>query len=380
MWFLLGFMTLAICVVASYFARQAANWKPDEREGEFEYKLDMDKGKVSGLLFGVSGVREYSFTIKNETWYDRFFKRFKISNEIQTGDSEFDDLVYVLSDNSLLHEKLVSSEAIRIAIKNIFNFGVSKGYTVKKLECRNGRLWIKCSIQNNFSETNVRGLIARPLLPQFFAIAKELNQINAKDYNRWLDPFVFKSLVVLGISTGLAVNAVVQLFRTWLGDFPFIVDINVLVFHSILLGILIITGLIIFTLWWLKNSSRTHIVLLEIFTIGLLGAVGTAFHELRDINIEWQKGQPQIFVSELKDHYVVKKRRYGRRGGYSTTHYYLLLDDWNCKCNKTYEKEVSYDTYRQLNYYRYLGVVQYPGALGYSWVSDIKPSNYSQTR
>jgi hypothetical protein len=381
MWFLFGFLTLSICVVASYAARQSASWKPDRRDGEYEFKLKTNKGKVVGFLFGVTGVREFDFTAKPETWYDRFFKKLKVSKEIQTGDAAFDDLVYILSDNSLLEKKLVASDAIRNAVKSIFHFGQGKKMTVERLECRQGRLWIKCSTKNDSIESNVNEL-AKPLLPKLFSIAKELNNLDTSGYNRWSDPFVYKSLVVLGVSTGLAVNAGLQLFRTWLGDFPFIVYSKLLFVHSILAGLLIVAALTFFTLWWLKNSSRTHIVLIELLSIGLIGAIGTAFHEMRDANIEWKKSKPEIIVTELQDHYVAKKRRWRfRRGGtIETTHYYFLLKDWNCQCDKTYEKEVSEELYRRLNYYQYVGVVQYPGALGYKWVSDIKPSNYSQIR
>lgn len=382
MWFLFGFLTLSICIIASYMARQSASWKPDRREGEYELKFKTHKGEIVGFLFGVTGVREFDFTVKLETWYDRFFKKLKISKEIQTGDAAFDDLVYILSDNSLLEKKLVASDVVRNAIKNIFNFGQGKKITVERLECHQGRLWIKCSTKNDSIESNVYELVAKPLLPKLFSVAKELNNFDSSEYNRWSDPFVYKSLVVLGVSTGLAVNAGIQLFRTWLGDFPFIVNTNTLLLQSILGGFLIVTGLTIFTLYWLKNSSRTHIVLIELFTVGLLGAVGTAFHEFRDANVEWRQPKPEIIVTELQDHYVAKKRRWRfRRGGsIETTHYYFLLKDWNCQCDKTYEKEVSEKLYRRLNYYQYVGVVQYPGALGYKWVSDIKPSNYSQTR
>lgn len=376
MWFVFGFLTLSICIIASYAARQSASWKPDRREGEYEYKLKTHKGKVVGFLFGVTSVREFDFTVKPETWYDRFFKKLKVSKEIQTGDAAFDDLVYVLSDNSLLEKKLVSSDIIRNAIKSIFHFGQGKKITVERLECRQGRLWIRCSTKNNSIESNVNELVAKPLLPKLFSIAKELNNLDASEYNRWSDPFVYKSLVVLGVSTGLAVNAGLQLFRTWLGDFPFIVYSKPLFVHSILAGLLIIAALTFFTLWWLKNSSRTHIVLIELLSVGLIGAIGTAFHEMRDANVEWTQPKPEIIVTELRDHYIVKKRR--RRG--TSTHYYFLLNDWNCNCNRAYEKEFSRDLYHRLKSYQYLGVVQHKGALGYKWVSDIKPSNYSQTR
>jgi hypothetical protein len=385
MWFVFGFLTLTICVFASYSARVSARWSPDKREEKYEFKLKKHKGNVTGFLFGVTATQSFEFTVKPEVWYDRFFKKLKVSNEIQTGDIEFDNAFYILADNPLIEKALVSSEVIRNSIKTIFKFGLGNRIRVERLECRDKRLWIKCSCTNQVDESNIGERVAKHILVELSAILKELNNQDVDDYHRWKDPFVYKSLVVLGVSTGLAVNAGIQLFRTWLGDFPFIVNTNTLLLHSILGGFLIVTGLTVFTLYWLKNSSRTHIVLIELLTIGLLGAIGTAFHEMRDANVEWKQSKPEIIVTELQDHYVVKKRRWrsGRGGGgksIRTTHYYFLLKDWNCQCDKTYEKEVSEELYRRLNYYQYVGIVQYPGALGYKWVSDIKPSNYYQNR
>lgn len=387
MWFLFGFLTLLIAITSSYLLRQSASWKPDRREQGYEYKCVKIKRRIAAFLFGVSGVQDFNFTIRLESKYDRFFKKLKISNEIQTGDIEFDNLVYILSDNSLLHKKLTQSENFRNAVKKIFQSGLENGYTVNKLECRHGRLWIGCAIKNPVETFHLDGFVAKRLLPHFFCIVKELNQIKTRDHKPWLDPFVFKSLVVLGISSGLAVNAFIQLSRIWFSDFPwlddlpFVVNFTPLVFHSVLAGIIIILLLIIFTFWWLKNSSRTHIVLIELLAIGLLGEIGTAFCALRDANMEWQQESPEILSVELKSHYSQTKTHRSRTGSrYKSTNYYLLLNDWNCKCDNTYKIEVSYEHYHELSGYQYLDVIQHSGALGYAWVSDIKPSYYSQTR
>lgn len=372
MWFLFGFITLSLCMLGSYIARQSARWKPQHASADgFEYKLKRYKSRVTGVLFGIKGLRDYNFTIKHETWYDRLFKKLGVSNEVQTGDSEFDELVYVVSDNSLIHEKLLSSSEIRHALKKIFYFGSSQTAKVKKLECRKGRLWIEFSTKDQISEANIEYLIAEPLVPVLKIIAKELNQLKQKDYKRWQDPFVYKGLVVLGISTGLAINAAVHLARLSFSDFPYLLSYTELIWHSISAGFFIVALLVIFTLFWLKNSSRTHLILIELISVGLLGSIGSVFHEMRDINIEWQQDTPKVMETQLLENYTTTSSgRHGRR-----THYHLVFKDWNCDCNKTIHKQVSSSVYRALSSHKYHRVIQYDGALGYTWIADIKPAS-----
>jgi hypothetical protein len=372
MWFLFGFLTLSLCMLGSYIARQAANWKPQESSAEgYEYKLKRYKSRVTGVLFGIKGLRDYNFTVKHETWYDRLFKKLGVSNEVQTGDDEFDQLVYVVSDNSLIHEKLVGSVDIRRALKSIFYFGGSQTAKVKKLECRKGRLWIEFSTKDQISEANVKYVIADPLLASLKIIAKELNQLKQTDYKRWLDPFVYKGMVVLGISTGVAINAAIHLARISFGDFPYLISNTELIWHSVFTGIFIVAILVVFALYWMKNSSRTHLVLIELISIGLLGAIGSAFHELRDVNMEWNQGLPKVMEAKLLKHYTTTSRtKNGRR-----TNYHLVFNDWNCNCEKTIHKQVSYSTYRKLISYSDHQVIQYEGTLGYPWIVNIQPVN-----
>lgn len=371
MWFLFGFITLSLCMLGSYIARQSANWKPQHSSPDgFEYKFKKYKSRITGILFGIKGLRDYSFTIKHETWYDRFFKKLGVSNEVQTGDDEFDELVYVVSDNNLIHEKLVSSPEIRNALKKIFYFGSSQTAKVKKLECRKGRLWIEFSTKDQVSEATIEYLIAEPLFPVLKTIAKELNQLKQNDYKRWQDPFVYKGMAILGISTGLAINAAIHLTRLSFNDFPYLLSYTELIWHSVFAGIFIVALLVIFTLFWLKNSSRTHLILIELISVGLLGCIGSAFHEIRDINIEWRQGAPKVIETQLLENYTTTSSgRHGRR-----THYHLVFKDWNCDCKKTIHKQVSSSVYRTLSPHKYHKVIQYDGALGYRWIADIKPA------
>lgn len=374
MWFLFGFLTLSICIVASYVARRSSEWKNQGGPRiDFEYKLKTQGEKVVGILFGISGVQDCRFTIKYETWYDKLFKKIGVSNEVQTGDDEFDRLVYVISDNREVNKALTLNSEIRQAVKNIFYFGSAYSVQVKKLECFNGRIWIEFTTSDKVNECNVKAVIADPLLPSLKKIVYELNQFKVLSYKPWIDAYFYKSLVVLGVSTGFAINALIVCSIVFLGDFPFLLSTSDTLKHSIYIGIFSILVLVFFSVVWLKNSSRTHLVLVELMSIGLLGVVGTAFHELRNINMEMDQDIPELKNAELIKAYTSKGRKYG-------TGYHLVFCDWNNSCSGRIRLKVSKSTYHFLSRYKFHNVYQHNGALGYKWVSSIQPVENSQTR
>lgn len=113
----------------------------------------------------------------------------------------------------------------------------------------------------------------------------------------------------------------------------------------------------------LGKTARTHLVLLELITIGYFGAVASTFSLARDINIEWDTGTPKQYVVQVYNKTIHRGRKH--------TSYYLHVDDW---LNQGQQKRISVSgsKYRDIDIGEKLEIDQYPGYLGFKWVDELK--------
>ena len=105
----------------------------------------------------IGGPEGYDYSLKNETSIDRFFKFVGLANEYQTGNKDFDDLVYVVSDNSKLHQQISLNHKITDSVVEIFKAGKNYKYKVKEIRNNSGRLWVKMRYRTygGFDKKNV---------------------------------------------------------------------------------------------------------------------------------------------------------------------------------------------------------------------------------
>ena len=111
MWFLFGFITLGAACVSSLLWRRMVSWHGAQAEDAgtpYEYKVSTNKGRVTGATVGVTCSEGFTFSLKLEGMFDRLSKTIGLTKECQTGDSAFDDEIYVLSDDPVVHRTLRS--------------------------------------------------------------------------------------------------------------------------------------------------------------------------------------------------------------------------------------------------------------------------------
>ena len=366
MWFFFGLMTLISFSIYFGYRRLNAAWsgQPSSTGNvPYQYRILRNKRRPLAVWIGIRVPKGYDFALKKENPIDRFFKLIKLSAEHQTGDSKFDELVYVVSDNEYIHYELSNNSNMRQAVLGLFNSGNHHFCHVKEIRHSAGRLWIRYKIKSGFEEDDVTVLAdkAVPLLKKMANCLKQ-SPVGRHPAKR-RDPFVVKAAIILAISSGLAVNGLVHIMRLLWSHASFTIDSVVLFESAVYVGLIFSGVLIVTAVLVLGRSARTHLVLIELLLIGTFGAVTTAFIEMRDLNMAMDNSPSVVYQSQILDKHVSRGNR--------STSYYIDLDDWT---NEDERKsiEVSGSFYDKASIGDYLVLNQKPGYLGYRWVEKYE--------
>ncbi len=124
MWFIFGFIPLFGFIMYGIYKRMNASWDGIHKTHNgisYKYSIISNKYKVVKVILGIDGIEGYDYSLKRESSTDRFFKKIGISNEYQTSNTEFDNTVYIVSDDDALHSKISSNEEIIKIIEPLAN-------------------------------------------------------------------------------------------------------------------------------------------------------------------------------------------------------------------------------------------------------------------
>lgn len=365
MWFLLGIISISICVCFEYWRRHLAKWKPEGNCYGLEYRHAVYKSKIKSLYLGINCIDTVNFSIKRQSWLDNVFKSIGVSNEFETKDPEFDNSFYLIADNQALQDFIASSDIFRLAIENIMRRERLNGLKPKAIHCRNGRIWCVFSVSGSYERTEIEK-VSHSLQRYFSDAASSLNKALFVKARR-LDPFVVKAALFLAISSGVAINGVVQWVRSSLGHFPLVLENTQIYYDALKYSVIIVLILLATALFSLRRSARTHIVLLELLIVGSIGIFLSTAIEMRDINMEWDRSPPQLHTVDVINKYESKSGRRRKR-----THYYVVVKDWRCDCGN-YRLGVPRNIYHAIGG-NSVGIIQRPGYLGYPWISQLIPN------
>lgn len=366
MWFLFGFVTLMVAVGFEFWRRHEVVWSSDGQCEGYDYKFLKSKGRTTGLLLRAKCVSGANFLIKQQTSIDAFFKRIGVSKEFETGDASFDNACYLATDCTDLHRLLVDEPKLRTAIKVILTFS-NGGFAAKAIYCRKGRIWIKFDAGSWGADKNVEPIIKKLGHPLSLIVNAVVDL--AKTGLSWRDPFIYKAALVLAISSGLAINAFIQFYRTSLGDLPFILYPKELAIDALIYSFIALPILVLMAVYWLGRGARTHLVLIELVTVGALGLFASVAFEMRDINIEFDKSKPDFFETKIVSKHLSK----GRRGA----SYSIKMKNWNCNCGD-YSVGVSSATYNLATVSNPVMIAQRKGYLGYAWINAVNVYGFRQ--
>ena len=364
MWLFFGFITTLAFVIASLIWRLKLNWKGKVAGSEktrFEYRLIKNQYLPNELYIGIEGISDIRFRLKAEAWYDKLFKLLKVSREYQTGIPAFDDTVYIASDNSSFHSIISREQKLSSSILEIFNHPSTPGIKVKAIKNHAGKIWIEYTVPRELKDDGVLFFAEKPV-SELNNIVETINQQKSLTTKEFKDPFVLKAIVLLAISSGLAIYGVARFIFKGTTKTDFMVDDAVILDSAVWIGSALSLALIAVSLILLKQSSRTHLVILELAVVGTFGVIFTTDATLRDVNSELDQSLPAYFEVSVTE----KERRRRRRG---RTSYYLTVNDWNMEKNKRVI-EVPSEFYERIETGDWLVIRQRAGYLNHRWVDQ----------
>lgn len=312
MWFAFGVITLIGFVVGFISFRRSTRWNPEPGAAngqQYLWSESRNRGKLVSARVGLPVSTDLAFRLKRESFIDRFFKSIGLSVEQELNRLHFDQHVYVVSDDRRLGRILKYHESLAARLGELFEQEEVAGFRVTSLNCNGEHLFVEVKPKGLFAAGESVASVALVVTPLLHDLANELSR-KAPDEPGQKDHFILKAAILLGISTGLAAHAFVNGFRILMVDEALVLDEALLWRWAILSGLGITAALVAACIFMLGRTSRMHLVFVELITIGLAGAIGSAWIEMRDINreLDTSAGQAEIVSVESLRSYSCGKR------------------------------------------------------------------------
>lgn len=378
MWFTLGFVTLVISVGYQWWMRWHYSWTgaEDSLGGvQCQSKVRSLRDWVYGLLVSLRAPENFRFELKREGDWDRFFKWAGLTVEHQFGHAGFDSLVYVASDDQHLFDSLAGNKDFLQAAQHIFA-AESEDRWIKKIVCARGRLWLVIGCSDGFEEASRERnrVFAAGLLPHLQQIQKALSACKPDTKPAERDRHLIPSMVILAISSGLAVNGAISWARSLISP-EFILETQPLRLYAWAIGACILAVLVLAAVLLLRGSSRVHLVLLELALVGTFGAVTTASNGLRNANIDFDTSSATQVQRPLAGKFIEERKRLFKP---TRTTYYLRYREWFGE-EELRSISVSAKTYESASNGDTLEFEQHQGFFGWRWARFVSWRSGSAT-
>ena len=363
MWFAFGVTTLLASCYCFFVYRRRDSWRNASTYPGYLVKKTFRKSRLTRLQIAVRAQAGPDLEIRPERLWDRLGKRVGLSKELQTGSVEFDRRLYLVAEDPRLTLLLQHEPKALALIERLFAETTQLGLHARKLIYRNDKLWLELDVSGKQPLQ-----LEEPIASQLQSISRHLAgalQATVGLQDNWLNQYRLAAVTLLAISSGLLVHGLLQSYRIIQFPSPTILDIDELLWDSLILSLVLLGVLVGATLILLWGSSRAHSVLLEILLVGSLGCALTAFVLLRDINSEFDRSPTTAMMAEVQDIYTQKGRRLARR-------YYLSLDPIGTQ-SPPIQVRVSQTLQRRVQKGQTITLVLRSGFLGYRWVERINP-------
>lgn len=355
MWVVLRLLVAISVGVVRFFYRRTT--RGELRRGartDWVLATAKHKGSVVATMFGVPFSHPIYFRLSEENALDRFFKGIGFTREVQTGDPNFDQVVYVSCDHPALAPVLQEDALARAAILSLF------GKDTKSIYADGEHLWARRSGDAPPGEAELDEL----------RLARDALQMVPSDQLQLLrDAFFWKALLVESIAWTIAVYGLAaapdiatrshpQYFEWW---------------PVLKTGLVASVGVFAFLFglaWWiLRGSSRAHRVFTESALVLLIGVPLSSIQMVSDANIALDRSTPAIIEQRVADRYTRVTTGKRRR-----THYHLRLSGAApAGMEIPTDIEVSLSVYGRASKGGPITIRMRGGALGLPWVEEVRP-------
>lgn len=300
------------------------------------------------------------FETAQESGFDRFFKKLGIAVELQTGDANFDQQVYITSNTVPFVRSYFADANKREALLEMINLGFK---TIKY----NGERFELVQSPFRASEGAIKTILekATPYLRELvqnvslYAPPSDSATLGWK-FNRWL----MFGLASLCLTFGI-VSFILSLYYTVFDAWEmFLSSLK----YSVAVFILFAWG----ALKLLKGRSSSHRELMAIWTMSLIGLVLLSYGTMNYYNCYFDQAPAQEHILPVV--YKQIKTHHKRRGG-ETYSYHLYVDSWR-RLSHRESLSVSINLYHSVTPgVSRLRILTKPGRLGFEWLSYYERIN-----
>lgn len=370
MWLLFALLVTTLIAAGAYIVRTRLNWKGDRfTHGQTTYYTHVTRKnrRIVSCNLGVDVPDDLDFSIGRENSFDRFAKGLGLAQEFQIGQADFDQAVYILSDDDRVAALFRHDPRAQGAVGRIFRTD-GPGVRFETIRCIGGRLWASFGVDDESALAQLQAQTGE-LVPCLAHLASGLakEQIARGSWGV-RDLLVKRGALAGAVGLGLLLNALVELIRLQLFHFPRLEHWSAPLPLAIAVTLVVLVAGLGGAFVWLGSSARRHVVMFELAMTVSVGGLGSAYTALRDMNVEMDHSEAELLPTT-----VLGKRQYRSS---KSTHYRVELLDWHGD-GGTVELEVDRHTFLDLPSRGPLSVVVHSGRLGWPWIERLESARPS---
>ncbi|MBI3550124.1 MAG: hypothetical protein HY078_13890 [Elusimicrobia bacterium] len=259
-------------------------------------RVDRNKGRIVRRELGMRLTTPVVFRMHPERLWDRFFKALGFIDELQTGDEEFDRRVYVVCDHPLLAVTLMGSPDARAKIREAADMGFPIVYS------DGNALWLR-------TDSKLKDGADERELEVLADLTKSLRSLEAELTNQFVDPFLWRALVVESAVWSIAAYAIGAFIEVAFAYEDIHVAPTSLIFPGLILAGMLLSALVVAIPFVLGRSSRAHRVLVECGIILIVCGAPAGIQLASDVNRTLDTSE-----SVVADRTVERKEKREHRG------------------------------------------------------------------
>ncbi len=310
-------------------------------------------------LLAIPTNKNIFFEIIRETKIDHFCKSIGLNGEFQTGDTNFDQKLYIKCDHVIFGKFLKESSKTRAILLELFE----KDFQIKKIWCNGHYIFLESSAR-----------LDPPLLwvLKLNEIRKELDAFYQMPREKFSDPYFARAIFIEAILWGITGYSLVSMIENSAHPESYYPDSMQLILWGLGFSAVIFVLLCLLIFKLLKGSSRCHRIMVDSYLLLLLSLPLFGIQTLSDFNrgADMEPG----FSMEAKVEKKWTETHRSRRGKRTTHHVRIHPESDNFKLPR--KIQISSSLYYSLREGEFINIELGPGRLGFPWYRSIGGARY----
>jgi len=332
---------------------------------EYFYNLSLDSKNDKIILnMYINGVYGYDFLLKFEKKLEKKLKFFKLIHECQSGDKQFDNEIFIVSDDKVVCDSLKKEKKLRETTFNLFWLYKNDDFNIKFIKYFDGRLTLyaqKKQIIEDDTEQKTKQIIEKSViaLHDMLPYLPKRAQKDAPIYREKTGKYIF---ILWGVLHLFFLNGLIKIIldSTSIFMLPNLVNETELLLPSlyISLGLLFIYLILVTKIFY--KSTRLAMSIFIGITYGMAGFYLSALTGLKELNIYLDNSKPIIRHEQV----VNIRESYGRRH----TSFHITF-------SKLDEIKTNGSFYKRFKISDRVNIYEKSGYLNMAWIYKIEKEN-----